>query len=75
MSTGDSETLGGIGEDALRDRLRQTSGDRIFVTHGPSRENALRWLGWRKDVANYWSNVGTVAAVIAAVTGIIDLLK
>ena len=75
MLLNNSVTLEKLGEATVRDRLRGSSSDRLFVTHGPLREVCLRWLDRRKAKEACWIKVGTLAAVLAAVTGLIQMFR
>ena len=56
-----------LGPVTVRDQLTKYPSGRLFVTHGPERDVALRWLEWKATIEAAWIKVGVVAAVVAAV--------
>lgn len=75
LSAEDLAALEALGVAGVRDRLASSSGDRLFATHGPFREVALQWLDRKQATSERWVKLGTVAAIVAAVASVIDLLR
>jgi len=64
-----------LGVEGVRDRLRRSAADKIYITHGPYRDKVCEWLHWKAAKSDLWIKAGVILAAIAAIAGVVAAIE